>query len=199
MREPNGLLRDALPSERGRMNRLYFARPHCDVELPKLFFQPYVQRLFDQRQYVHVLDYACYLLEPNDPTYVRVSVCNIAFIAFSQICTETFTAVEQSRAFDDLWSSRHWAQALFFYALNHRLDAVALYYAEHGRMAELALFARLYEHIHNDKSDSAKKTDNDVLQAFVLSACASNARLRQLVDAFVTGRTSRDSKSEIAV
>ena len=75
VREPSGLLRDALPGERGRMNRMYFARPHGDVELPKLFFQPYLQRLFELRRYAHVLDYACYLMEPNDPTYVRVSDC----------------------------------------------------------------------------------------------------------------------------
>lgn len=41
VREPDGTLRTALPSERDRMNRLYYSMPDCPVNEPPLFSEPH--------------------------------------------------------------------------------------------------------------------------------------------------------------
>ena len=108
-------------------------------------------------------------------------------MTFVQICIDTFAHVDDSRAYDQLWSTRHWAQALFFYALNRRVDGVATYFAERRRVDELALFARMYADVHGASIDEAT-SDAAVVDSFALMACSTNQRLRQLIGAMTAKR-----------
>jgi hypothetical protein len=45
VREPDGILRTALPEERDRMNRVFYEQPDRPVLQPKVFSDPHLQVL----------------------------------------------------------------------------------------------------------------------------------------------------------
>lgn len=47
VREPDGVLRTALPEEHDRMNRVYYEQPDRPVIQPKIFSEPHLQVLVD--------------------------------------------------------------------------------------------------------------------------------------------------------
>ena len=134
VREPDGTLRKAHWEERDRVNNVYFSarrRLHrtpemfetaenLDVWTSRLLFQFFrfyyfdfsrleLQRVLDRKEYLFVLNRACWQYEPDHPTY-------------QWIVTRTYDRIDAERDHEQLRSTRHYGPMVFHLAWKRAID-----------------------------------------------------------------------------
>uniref|UniRef100_A0A0N4ZTM9 28S ribosomal protein S22, mitochondrial n=1 Tax=Parastrongyloides trichosuri TaxID=131310 RepID=A0A0N4ZTM9_PARTI len=148
VREIDGTLRSATPSEHDRMNRLFYEKPNRPVLEPAVFSGDDLMTALNTNKHEFVLDWACWFYEPDDPKYVELS-------------KKIFDEILENKKFDVLYSTRHCGQFLFYCALNKEVEDLLKFYKDNGRIAEAANFIRLYKIIHPNWRTAVSEEDDD--------------------------------------
>ena len=114
-REPDGTLREAMGSERDRMNQIYFPKEGRYIKIPVLFEPKVLEEILGPEKYVYVLDRNCVQFEPDHPVYIRT-------------CSMVFDHVDINGHYEVLQSTRHFGALLFYLAYEKRIDNIILHY-----------------------------------------------------------------------
>uniref|UniRef100_A0A0K0FEW4 28S ribosomal protein S22, mitochondrial (inferred by orthology to a human protein) n=1 Tax=Strongyloides venezuelensis TaxID=75913 RepID=A0A0K0FEW4_STRVS len=156
VREPDGTLRDATPSEHDRMNRFFYEKPNRPVFEPALFSGKDLENALDTMKHAFVLDWACWFYEPDDPKFVELS-------------KKIFEEIIMNNKFDILHSTRHYGHFLFYCALNKQIAGLLNHYGKKEMVTDAANFIKLYKIIYPDWRNAVSVTDSDykVVQDFL--------------------------------
>uniref|UniRef100_A0A0N5BLG6 DUF3822 family protein n=1 Tax=Strongyloides papillosus TaxID=174720 RepID=A0A0N5BLG6_STREA len=158
VREPDGTLRTATPSEYYRMNRLYYEKPNCPVYEPAVFSGKDLEYTLDTMKHEFVLDWACWFYEPDDPKFVALS-------------KKIFEEMLRNNKFDILYSTRHYGHFLFYCTLNKQTTGLLNHYGKKEMLTDAANFIKLYKIIHPDWRTAVSVEDSDykVVKDFIRS------------------------------
>uniref|UniRef100_A0A0K0DU14 28S ribosomal protein S22, mitochondrial n=1 Tax=Strongyloides stercoralis TaxID=6248 RepID=A0A0K0DU14_STRER len=148
IREPDGTLRLATPSEHDRMNRFYYEKPNRPVFEPAVFSGVDLEKALEARKHEFVLDWACWFYEPDDLKYIELS-------------KKVFDEIIANEKFDVLHSTRHYGQFVFYCALNRKLSGLLNYYGKKDRLADAANFIKLYKIIYPNWRTAVSAEDDD--------------------------------------
>ncbi|XKL61953.1 hypothetical protein PGB90_001786 [Kerria lacca] len=168
VREPNGVLRKALPFERHRMNEIYFPREGRSYQHPKMFQKENLTPLLEKGEYEFILDRACCQFEPDDPE-------------FHDITFQTYQKVNENKAFEVLRSTRHFGPLVFYLCLNKNLDNLILENLETERLNDAILSIQLYSLINPDCEFNTLNLNEDNQIEYIRSEA-----IRRLMDVRVS-------------
>lgn len=143
VRETDGTLRKATWEERDRMNQIFYPIPGRNLEIPKLYESPYLERLLEEGSYVFVLDSACAQFEPDHPVYHRVTFA-------------TFEHIKSKKAFDELRSTRHFGPMAFYYSYTKSIDPLLIDMIERNLISDAADTVKLLYAMHEELGISPK-------------------------------------------
>uniref|UniRef100_A0AC35U8V2 28S ribosomal protein S22, mitochondrial n=1 Tax=Rhabditophanes sp. KR3021 TaxID=114890 RepID=A0AC35U8V2_9BILA len=163
VRETDGTLRTATPSEHDRMNRMYYEKPNRPVLEPALFSGDDLKKALDTDKHEFVLDWACWFYEPDDPNFVALS-------------KQVFDQILLAQKFDILYSTRHYGPFLFYCALNKEYIRLLNFFGREDRLADSATFIKLYKIVYPDWKTAVSVEDSDlkVVTDFLDSNSKSN-------------------------
>jgi len=175
VREPDGVLRTALPEEHDRMNRVYYEQPDRPVLPPKVFSAPYLQEALDELKHEFVLDWACYYYEPDDSEFVKLS-------------RKVFDDIIAKEQFELLRSTRHFGTLVFYMILNDNLPPLLQQYANFGSLNGVANIIRVYKSVYRKWQDAIAVTDDDrkVIDDFLKQNSDYRQKVPQLLDLLTT-------------
>lgn len=148
VREPDGTLRHALNRERNRMNQLYFPRDGKQIEVPKMFHDPYFFNLLERKEYEFILNCACIQFEPDDLEYHR-------------IVKQVYEYVHIHKEYDALRSTRHFGPFVFYLAWEEDIDNLLIDIIGSNRIDEAVLLIQLYHIIHPEAESAVNVQDED--------------------------------------
>ncbi|XP_055934905.1 28S ribosomal protein S22, mitochondrial-like [Argiope bruennichi] len=157
VREVDGTLRKATWEERERMNQIFFPIPGRNLETPKLFESPHLERLLDEGSYEFVLDCACIQFEPDAPEYHRVT-------------NQTYEHVQLTKKFDLLRSTRHFGPMVFYFTHKKNIDQLLIDMISRHLISDASDTVRLFYLIHSelDTTKDIHKTDEiEILQNYI--------------------------------
>ncbi|XP_076757295.1 mitochondrial ribosomal protein S22 [Xylocopa sonorina] len=149
VREPNGLLRHALPNERHRMNQVYFPIRGREVHTPQMFYNPYLNDLLKREEFEFILDRACLQFEPDDPEYHRVT-------------KEVYSYLNRLKKFNVLRSTRHFGPFAFHLAWEKEIDALLVDLLKIEDLEEAVALIQLYHRIHPEAESAKEAILNDI-------------------------------------
>lgn len=150
-RQPDGTLESADWETRSRLNQLYFPEKGRHLQPPRMFQNEYLLDLLERKEYEFVLDAACLQFEPDDDLY-------------QSVCSITYQAVNKSKDFDKLRSTRHFGPLVFYLTWNKEIDLLMLDLLENRKIDEGASLVRLYNKTHNIDSNAA---DFDLINNYI--------------------------------
>uniref|UniRef100_A0A914XU45 28S ribosomal protein S22, mitochondrial n=1 Tax=Panagrolaimus superbus TaxID=310955 RepID=A0A914XU45_9BILA len=166
IREPDGILRTALPEEHDRMNRVYYEEPNRPPFPPAAFKDPDLQDALDTNKHEFVLDYATWFYEPDDP-------------AFIQLCHVIFDRTIEANKFQVLYSTRHFGSLIFYLVVNDNIPPLLNFYGSMGSLRDAANVIRLQKIVFPNwrTAVSFKDTDAKICLDFI----KQNRRLKEFV------------------
>ncbi|CAI4232678.1 unnamed protein product [Auanema sp. JU1783] len=148
VREVDGTLRTATPSEHDRMNRTYYEKTNRPVFSPPVFEDPNLQNALERDEHEFVLDWACWFYEPDDPSFVRLS-------------QNVFDKIVDTQKFDVLHSTRHFGPFVFYLALNGNIPPLLNHLGGQGRLRDCANLIRLQKTLHPNWRVTISSSDSD--------------------------------------
>lgn len=179
VRETDGTLRSATPSEHDRMNRFFYEKPNRPVFEPAVFSGDDLKNALNSMKHEFVLDWACWFYEPDDPNYVALS-------------KEVFDEIISNKKFDILYSTRHYGQFAFYCALNGEIIDLLNYYGKKESLTDAANFIKLYKIIHPNWRTTISTEDDDlkVVSDFIYQKIIPKEKLHDLVS--LVAKTKRN-------
>lgn len=109
IRHEDGTLENAPQSIRKRLNQTYFPLEGRTLKLPKLFENEFFTTSLTNKNYEFILDRICLQFEPYEQD-------------FHEFTSRVYTAINDTKDFDGLRSTRHFGPLAFFLAWHKIID-----------------------------------------------------------------------------
>lgn len=183
VREPDGTLREADHELKDRINQIYFPLPSRQLKPPRMFQEPYFDRLLTQGEYVFVLDSACLQFEPNHPEYQRIT-------------SITYQHVNDHNGFEKLRSTRHFGPLAFFLCWFQMIDNLLLELIGTSHIKESNNLLRLYEKVHNTKFNIADDNSLEGIHEYIANYSNKKGPLELAVQAYKEAEQERRELQE---
>jgi len=170
IREKDGSLRNATWDEKGRMSQTFFPEFGREIFLPRMFTAEFLPKSLRTVSAYFILTRACMQLEPDDPDYIRV-------------CSDVYDYVDQTGAYDTLWSTRFFGGLVFYLASIGRLDGMLLDRLQRRRLEDAADIVKLACILHPTsplailKKEAFLENNSDLVRAYIESAAQIKNRL----------------------
>ncbi|XP_012257896.2 28S ribosomal protein S22, mitochondrial isoform X1 [Athalia rosae] len=168
VRDTDGILREADPKERHRLNQIYFPLEGREIDTPKLFDQDYLKDLLSREEYEFILDLACVQFEPNAAEY-------------HEITKSVYDYVNSMKHFEHLRSTRHFGPLAFHLAWSKNIDNLLLENIETSRLDDAVLLVQLYYIVNPTSSSADVKFQGDVLK-FIQCYLDTESNMKQKLE-----------------
>ncbi|XP_048512904.1 28S ribosomal protein S22, mitochondrial isoform X2 [Athalia rosae] len=166
--DTDGILREADPKERHRLNQIYFPLEGREIDTPKLFDQDYLKDLLSREEYEFILDLACVQFEPNAAEY-------------HEITKSVYDYVNSMKHFEHLRSTRHFGPLAFHLAWSKNIDNLLLENIETSRLDDAVLLVQLYYIVNPTSSSADVKFQGDVLK-FIQCYLDTESNMKQKLE-----------------
>ncbi|CAD5216339.1 unnamed protein product [Bursaphelenchus xylophilus] len=179
IRETDGTLRTALPTEHDRMNRVYYEQPDRPVVPPAVFSDPELSKALEKDKHEFILDWGCYFYEPDCPD-------------FAELSKRVFDDAIEKDKFSLLYSTRHFGPLVFYSLLNNKIAPLLEFFGSRSELEGAASLVCLYKTMYPDwrTAISSADTPHRILQDYLKQNKPIVKRVPKLVAA-LEGKTGK--------
>lgn len=136
VREPDGTLRYPTHEERSRLNHIFYPHDAKSIDTPKLFEEKNLTKLLKRKEYLYILNRACFQFEPDDPIYFEVT-------------SRVYNHIEKKGDFAKLRSTRHFGPMSLFLAHSKNADNLILEMLSKNLIEDAYKLVKIYNTCHN--------------------------------------------------
>ena len=151
VREPTGVLRKAVHSEREKLLQVYFPQADKATHTPSLFAAANLEECLARGHYLILLNKACARFEPNDPEFLRIT-------------HRAYEHISESRQFDALASTRFYGPLLFYLVWFRKCDNLIAHLLDSSRLQDCVQVATLYGIVNHVQAKQVFESDFELVQ-----------------------------------